>query len=83
MLKFPPSAERKPTELDDEFELHARVFQFPTFAIKLKGRKINYSDFLNHVKNADANEALKRIAPRINMEQIEGSIDQVLSISEL
>ena len=31
--------------LANEAELHARVFQFPTSAIKLKGRKINYYDF--------------------------------------
>ena len=53
--------------LANEAELHARVFQFPTSAIKLKGRKINYYDFLSRAENEDANEALKRIAPRIDM----------------
>lgn len=66
-----------------ESELHARVFQFPTSAIKLNGRKINYYDFLSHAENEDANEALKRIAPHINMEQIEYFIDHVSGISGL
>ena len=69
--------------LANEAELHARVFQFPTSAIKLKGRKINYYDFLNCAENEDANEALKRIAPRIDMDQIESFIDQVPGISAL
>lgn len=69
--------------LSNEAELHARVFQFPTSAIKLKGRKINYYDFLSCAENEDANEALKRIAPGIDMGQIEGFIDQVPGISNL
>ena len=37
--------------LDNESELHARIFQFPTSAIKLKGRKANYYDFLTGTGN--------------------------------
>ncbi len=69
--------------LENETELHARVFQFPTSAIKLMGRKINYYDFLSRAKNEDANMALKRITPRIDMEQVESFIDQVPGISDL
>lgn len=80
-----PQADEKVMKriLSNEAELHARVFQFPTSAIKLKGRKINYYDFLNSGENAGANEALKRIAPRIDMEQIGKFIDQVPSITNL
>lgn len=69
--------------LENEVELYARVFQFPTSAIKLKGRKINYYDFLSRAENEDANEALKRIEPRIDIEQIERFIDQVTGVSDL
>ena len=69
--------------LTNEDELKARVFQFPTSAIKLGNRKINYYDFLIRAENEDANEALKRIAPRIDLEQIESFIDQVPGISDL
>ncbi len=69
--------------LSDEAELHARVYQFPTSAIKMNGRKINYYDFLSRAENVDCNEALKRIAPRINMESIEKLINAVPCITDL
>ena len=80
-----PQADNKIMEkvLSDESELHARVFQFPTSAIKLNGRKINYYDFLSRAENEDAREALKRIVPRIDTEQIDEFIDKVQGISDL
>ena len=69
--------------LANESELHARVYQFPTSAIKLNGRKINYYDFLNHTDNDDCREALKRITPRIDMNEICGFIDSIPCITEL
>ena len=69
--------------LANESELHARVYQFPTSAIKLNGRKINYYDFLNHTDNDDCREALKRITPRIDMDEIFGFIDSIPCITEL
>lgn len=69
--------------LDTQSELHARVFQFPTSAIKLNGKKINYFDFLTSGENQDANKALLRIVPRIDLERIDSFINQVPAISEL
>lgn len=69
--------------LSNEIELHARIYQFPTSAIKLNGRKINYYDFLSHTQNEDCNEALKRIVPRMDMKEIEGFIDQLSGVSDL
>lgn len=69
--------------LSNEAELHARIYQFPTSAIKLNGRKINYYDFLSHSQNEECNEALKRIVPRIDIEGIEGFINQLSGISDL
>lgn len=69
--------------LTNEAELHARIYQFPTSAIKLNGRKINYYDFLSHAQNEDCNDALKRIVPRIDMGTIEELINQVSEISDL
>ncbi|MEI3525572.1 MAG: hypothetical protein V8Q27_05165 [Eubacteriales bacterium] len=69
--------------MNDEKELHARVFQFPTSAIKFAGRKINYYDFLTQAKNEDCNAALKRFAPRINLKEIESFIDGTEGISDL
>ena len=69
--------------LSVEPELHARIYQFPTSAIKQNGRKINYYDFLNNGKNEDCNDALARIVPRINMEKLVHFNDQVEGITEL
>ncbi len=69
--------------LANEVELHARVFQFPTSAIKLNGRKINYYDFLSRAEDEDANDALRRIVPKIDMARIKNFIDQVFGISDL
>ena len=69
--------------LSEESELHARVYQFPTSAIRLRGRKINYYDFLNSGENEDCNDALLRIVPRIDMEKIAQFIDRVEGITEL
>ena len=69
--------------LDNQSELHARVFQFPTSAIKINGKKINYFDFLTRAENKDANAALFRIVPGIDLKRIDSFIDRVPAISEL
>lgn len=69
--------------LSEEKELHARVFQFPTSAVKLGGRKINYYDFLIRAERQDVNEAVKRVVPKINMTQIGDFIDTVQEIPDL
>ena len=69
--------------LADENELHARVFHFPTSAIKMHGRKLNYYDFLTGAQNPDCNAALLRIAPRINLNTIFDFIISVPGISDL
>lgn len=69
--------------LTQEEALNARVFQFPTSAIKKNGKKLNYYDFLMSTENTGCNEALQRIVPRINMEKIKGFIEKVPYISDL
>ena len=69
--------------LENEDMLNARVYQFPTSAIKLSGRKINYYDFLTTQENADCEAALKRIVPKVDMERIGSLIDGVPYITDL
>ena len=69
--------------LSDEAELHARVFQFPTSALKLGGRKINYFDFIVHGNHPDCTAALQRIFPKVNLGSIYSLIDQVEVLSDL
>ena len=69
--------------LDNKSELHARVFQFPTSAIKLNGRKINYYDFMTSNGIRDCTAALQRITPRIDLKKIDSFIDDILGITDL
>lgn len=69
--------------LENEDALNKRVFQFPTSAVKLDGRKINYYDYLMKAENADCNEAVKRIYGRLNMEKIHHFIEGTPYLSDL
>lgn len=80
-----PQADEKIMKLviEKEEELNARIYQFPTSAVKLNGKKINYHDFIVSCNFTNCNEALKRIMPRIDMEQIAGFIDGVEELSTI
>ncbi len=67
----------------NEEELYARIYQFPTSAIKQNNRKINYWDFMSKAENEDCNKALIRIMQRLDIGKIENLIDTTLYISDL
>ena len=69
--------------LENEDELNARIFQFPTSAIKLNDRKINYYDFISSMENDDCNKAILRIVPNIDIDLINAFIDNIIYISDL
>lgn len=69
--------------LTNEDALNARVFQFPTSAVKLNDRKINYRDFLMSAEYDGCNEAVKWIVPRIDMDEISAFIDGIPYLSDL
>ena len=69
--------------LQDENELNARIFQFPTSAVKENGRKIRYYDFLMSGQYEECNKALLRIVPRINMEKILEFMEEIPYLSDL
>ncbi len=69
--------------LENESELHARIFRFPTSAIKCGDRKINYYDFLTAAQNSDCNAALLRMVPRIDMGAICAFIDETPYLTDL
>lgn len=69
--------------LANEHELHARVFTFPSSAIKHKGSKINYYNFLNAAENEDCNAAVLRMVPQIDMDGIHAFIDEVPFLTDL
>ena len=80
-----PQADEKIMDLllSDADELNARIYRFPTSAIKENGKKINYYDFLTSAKNEDCNAALLRIYPRIDMEEISSFIEETEELSFL
>lgn len=80
-----PQADVKIMEkvLKNEDDLNARVYQFPTSAIKEDNRKINYFDFLTNCNDDNCSAALKRIVERINLDEINDFIDDVPYISDL
>ena len=80
-----PQADEKvmKTILENEDELNARIFQFPTSAIKLNDKKINYYDFISPMGNEDCNKAILRIVPNIDIDLINAFIDNIIYISDL
>jgi Uncharacterized protein related to capsule biosynthesis enzymes len=69
--------------LSDEDALNARVFSFPTSAIRENGRKINYYDFLIAGKYSACREAVKRIVPRVEPNSIIDFIDGTPYITDI
>lgn len=80
-----PQADDKIMEmvLTDEDELFFRIFEIPTSAVMVNGKKIKYFEFITSLQNEDCNFALKRILPRIDMEKIYAVIEQTPFISDL
>jgi hypothetical protein len=56
--------------LEDENEMNARIYRFPTSAIHYNGKKINYFDFLSSLQDDNCTKALERMLPRIHLDEI-------------
>lgn len=69
--------------LTNEDELNARIYQFPTSAIKLDGKKINYYDFLLSGDSKECNIAIKKIIPKIDLKTIDEFIDKIEGLTAL
>jgi len=69
--------------LENKGELHHRVYNIPTSALQMNGKKIKYFEFLSSLQYEGCNRALKRIVPRINMDEIYKLIDETPYIDEL
>ena len=69
--------------LEDYRQRELRIFAPPLSGIKIHGQQINYFDFIFSLRNADCNEALKRIHPRVNMGEITRIVYATPLISDL
>lgn len=69
--------------LDEPAEREVRIFERPLSGIKIDGQKIQYFKFISSLNNKDCNKALKRIIPRINMDNIYKIVEDTPFISDL
>lgn len=69
--------------LESQKEQDLRTFSLPLSGIKINGQRINYFNFISSLSYSDCNVALKRILPRINMEQVFAIIDETPFASDL
>ena len=69
--------------IDDENEMEARVYIFPTSALKYNDKKINYFTFISSLNNEECNRALLKMYPKIDIEKIYKIIDETPYISEI
>ena len=81
---YPQLTDKRIEEIiNDEDEMNARVFIFPTSAIKINDKKINYFEYISSLSNNECNNALVRVFQRINMESVSKIIDDVDIISSV
>lgn len=69
--------------LSSKTEMNARVYDMPTSAILIDGKRANYYKVITSLKYRDCTEAVKRITPRIDMVAISNLIDEVEQLSDL
>lgn len=79
---YPQLTDERISEIiDNDEEMNARVYVFPTSALKTNDKKINYYEYISSLKNEDCNQALLRIYPLIDIEKINKIIDKAPAIS--
>lgn len=81
---YPQLTDDKISEIiNNDEEMEARVFVFPTSALKIKDKKINYFNFINSLENEECNQALLRIFPKIDRNNIYKIVDDTPYISNI
>lgn len=66
--------------LDDPAERELHIFERPQSAIR---QKLNYSEFISSLKQADCNAALKRITPRIQLQDLHALVESTPFLTDL
>ena len=69
--------------LGNEKEMDDRVFSYPTSAIQLNDKKLNYAGFLMMTSNRECFAALKRIGGRIDLTKINSIVDNTPFASDI
>ncbi|MCQ2203696.1 MAG: HipA domain-containing protein [Bacteroidales bacterium] len=69
--------------LDNEDEMNARIYSFPSSMLKINGRKIAYHEFIAGDHPSELDEALTLLIPRIKALDIKTLISSTPYITEL
>lgn len=69
--------------INNDEEMKARIYIFPTSSLKINDKKINYFEYINSLKNEDCNKALLKIFPKIDLNNINSIIDNTQCISDI
>ena len=69
--------------LTSKAEMNARIYDVPTSAILVDGKRSSYYQLITSMKYKGCNEAVKRIVPRIDLNSINSLIDSVEQLSDL
>ena len=69
--------------LSSKSEMNGRVYDLPTSALLINGRRVNYFDLIASLNYKGCNDAILRIVPRIELEKIYSLIDGVEQLTEL
>lgn len=68
--------------LKDENEMNARIFDYPTSAILLNGKRINYYKFIQSHEYEECDKAIARIKEIIDLDKIKNLIDGLDCVSD-
>ena len=69
--------------IEDKAERDARIYNFPTSALKQNGKKIGYVDFIAQNHDGVLAPSLARILPRIDFAAIDAFIDDTPYLTDL
>lgn len=69
--------------LNNPEEIRSRVYTYPSSALKMNGRKINYFEFISSMSSEECLEALKRLAPRIREDVITSAVEGCDGLSDI
>ena len=67
--------------LNDKTEMNARIFDFPTSAILLNNKRINYYKFIKSHEYEECDKAINRIKERVDLDIINSLINNLDNIS--
>jgi hypothetical protein len=69
--------------LSSETEMNNRIYLFPTSAIKVNNKKLNYFEYIYSLTNIDCNNALSRVFPKIKINDIIDFINSIDLLTDL